>query len=430
MAYEVLEDRKKLVETIIKNLEKGYTFEKMWNSTSLSAHNPSSGTKYLAGNKLRLANAVIENKYLDNRWMTFKQIQAEGYKLKKGSKGIQCEKWIFTKEEKIKTDNGIEKIEVPCKPFAVSFTLFNGNNIEGLPIIEKKEISKDEYFKLGEEIVKNSECPIKHCNQEEAFYRPSTDEICLPPREEFLSNEGYISTLLHEIAHSTGHSSRLNRDLKGSFGSSDYAKEELRAELASIFIKSDLGIEIKPGEHFNNHTAYLESWIKVLKNDYNELFKAAGDAEKISERIINNYSIFEKEKKISIEKVNTEKQIEIPKKKIRKVKEEFFLIYSEKNKIWEGNKKDFKDLLQEIKWDALKDRNNLEHNELNYALKSKATPKTIENIIPNFYEEAFYKKFNSIEKIDIKEEIRIVEKEIKNPLICSMKKNKSKELER
>ena len=426
MAYEVSEDRKKLVDIIIKNLEKGHTFEKMWDSTSLSAYNPSSGTKYLAGNKMRLANAVIEKEYKDNRWMTFKQIQSEGYKLKKGSKGIQCEKWIFTKEEKIKKDNGIEKIEVPCKPFAVSFTLFNGDNIEGLPIIEKKEISKDEYFKLGEEILKTSECPVAHYNQEQAFYRPGTDEICLPPRENFLNNEGYISTILHEMSHSTGHPSRLKRNLKGNFGSSDYAKEELRAELASVFIKSDLGIEIKTGEHFNNHTAYLESWIKVLKNDYNELFKAAGDAEKISERIVNNYNSFilEKEKNMPLEKK------EVQEKKIRKVKEEFFSVYSGKDKLWEGNKKDFKDLIKEVRCETLKDKNNLNHNELDYALKSKASPKTIENIIPNFYEEAFYKKINSPGKIEIKEEVRIIEKEIKNSLVSLMKKNKKKELER
>jgi len=95
-----------------------------------------------------------------------------------------------------------------------------------------------------------------------------------------------MATLLHEAGHATGHISRLNRDMTGVFGSPEYAKEELRAEIASAFTAQELGLDYKQNEHMENHEAYVQNWIDVLENEPNELFAAIKDAEKISDYLI------------------------------------------------------------------------------------------------------------------------------------------------
>ena len=115
----------------------------------------------------------------------------------------------------------------------------------------------------------------------QAFYRPSTDEVHLPEREKFKSTQSFYDTAFHEIGHSTGHQSRLNRDLSGGFGSQSYAMEELRAEIASIFMAQDLGIE--PSEdRLQNNAAYIQSWKDEIKENPNALFTAIADADKIA----------------------------------------------------------------------------------------------------------------------------------------------------
>ena len=119
-----------------------------------------------------------------------------------------------------------------------------------------------------------------------AFYNRKTDSIHLPLKDAFKSEQGYYGTALHELAHWTGHPSRLNRPtLTDSyrFGDLNYAKEELRAELASVFIAAEVGIPHNPA----NHAAYVGSWIKVLKDDKNEIFRAAHDASTASDFVLN-----------------------------------------------------------------------------------------------------------------------------------------------
>lgn len=115
---------------------------------------------------------------------------------------------------------------------------------------------------------------------DEAYYSPLIDQVTMPPKDQFLSNEEYDSTLLHELCHSTGHPGRMDRDLTGRFGSKSYAKEELRAEIASSFLMQSLQLPM-PQSHIENHKAYIQSWIEVLKKDPKELFAAIKDAESI-----------------------------------------------------------------------------------------------------------------------------------------------------
>ena len=120
--------------------------------------------------------------------------------------------------------------------------------------------------------------------QDRAFYRKDQDHIVLPLRGMFKDGGSFVATLIHEMGHSTGHASRLDWTFGTSFGDSDYAKEELRAELSALFTEVDLGVD-PSAEVMEDHSDYLKSWIGALRNDPNELFRACADAEKISERL-------------------------------------------------------------------------------------------------------------------------------------------------
>ncbi|MCU0835991.1 MAG: zincin-like metallopeptidase domain-containing protein [Chromatiaceae bacterium] len=115
-----------------------------------------------------------------------------------------------------------------------------------------------------------------------AFYRPATDRIHLPPRSSFKTADTIRATALHEVAHATGHPSRLDRDLAHPFGSVGYAKDELRAEIASLMIGDQLGIGHDPGQH----AARLKSWVQLLKEDPKEILRASRDADKISNYVL------------------------------------------------------------------------------------------------------------------------------------------------
>jgi hypothetical protein len=151
----------------------------------------------------------------------------------------------------------------------------------------------------AEQLVQAANPKLQHAAGDRAFYRPSTDSIHLPLKEQFPSAGDYYSTLLHELGHWTGHATRLNRDLSDPFGSIGYAREELRAEIASMIIGSELGIGYDPGQH----TAHAASWIKILENQPVEIFRAAADGEKIHTYLQS----FQQQQSISGEEPQTDK---------------------------------------------------------------------------------------------------------------------------
>ncbi len=128
----------------------------------------------------------------------------------------------------------------------------------------------------------------------------------MPFKHQFPTPDRYYATALHELGHWTGHESRLNRDLAHPFGSEGYAREELRAEIASMLLGSELGIGHDPGQH----VAYVGSWIKALQQDPTEIFRAAADAEKIQDFVLSfsqQQKMVEQEE-IEHEHVNTTEQ--------------------------------------------------------------------------------------------------------------------------
>ena len=162
------------------------------------------------------------------------------------------------------------------RPKVFHSVVFNAVQIEGLPDVEHLERHWDP-IERAEAILLASGARIKQVASDRAFYAPSSDVIQLPLREQFSSADNYYATALHELGHWSGHESRLNRDLKHPFGSTGYAKEELRAEIASMILGNELGI----GHDVGQHAAYVQSWIQVLEEDHLEIFRASADAEKI-----------------------------------------------------------------------------------------------------------------------------------------------------
>ena len=243
--------------------------------------------------------------YQDNRWLTMKQANELGGKVKKGEKGLRLVRFIeydiltkkapnWTEIRALPLEESRQYIKDNVRVCAKTFTVFNVEQCEGLTKlkpIEVKTMSEAELAKQNaqiETIIKNSSAPVLYDGGDSAFYRPSTDDIHLPKVEYFKTKQDYYATALHEISHSTGHPSRLDRDLSGRFGTESYAIEELRAEISSMFLQSDLGLEVK-GEVLESHAAYVKNWKEEITKP-EVLGKVIEEAKSITEYIIQNYS--------------------------------------------------------------------------------------------------------------------------------------------
>ena len=297
----VMENRKELVNKLIEQMKKGYSpTQSLWDKGITAPYNPLSDCHYRAGNRFRLMLASHLMGFSDPRWMTFKQANEKHYKIKPGAKSVLLEKWIFEKEvpmldeagNVVKDSNGATiKESVPLKnPIVNYFRVFNAEQIEGIEPLPVHTYNSGEIDKVADAFIRSSKCPILYTHEQKAYYSPSKDEIHLPMRESFKSSQAHLSVLIHEMSHSTGHESRLDRQLKNSFGTPDYAREELNAELSSFFTQSDLGIKIEPdSEHLKDHANYIKSWISVLEENPNEFFSACAAADKISHFLMDNY---------------------------------------------------------------------------------------------------------------------------------------------
>ena len=296
----VEENRKKIVEQLIQNMEKGYIFsEWAWNRNAFLPQNAITGKVYQGINRLSLSLVAIANKYEDPRWLTYKKLNELGYKLKEDSKGILCEKWLWERREKIvnkdtgeveKDENGKDKYQIIQlkRPIINFFYLYNASQIEGIPpYLGAKNLEKTDILDIADEFIVSSECPIEEKFQEKAYYSPIDDKIILPPRKYFKSDEAFLGTLLHEMSHSTGSETRLNRDMKNHFGTEKYAIEELTAELSCVFLEAELDMDIDFSRQ--DHINYFNFWIQVLKNDPNELYKVCANASKSCTRLMENF---------------------------------------------------------------------------------------------------------------------------------------------
>lgn len=310
---KIQEDQRKIADMIIANLGKGYLLPPMWNKGMFNPTNPVTGVTYRGRNAFRLMVTASYNQYDDPRWCTYIQAESKGWHVNKGAQGVLCEKWIYTREEVEKDENGKIVYDengnkktktVPLEaPVANFFYVFNANDITGiepLPKTEDKTLTDTFLKDYGEELLASTKCPILESAQPTACYIPSTDTILMPSKSAFESSKGFLSVVMHEMAHSTGHPDRLNRDLSGKFGTELYAKEELNAEISSMFLQSRLGVVVEPDSNdLRRHTNYINSWITLLKNDPNQLFDACSRASKITDYLYDNFEKYQEyEKKL------------------------------------------------------------------------------------------------------------------------------------
>lgn len=303
------EFRKSVADMFVKGLsEEGLNWKQGWATTG-ELRNAVSNRHYRGLNEFYLKLVSMVHGYKDPRWMTFNQIRDEGYHLEKGSKGAKVEYWFpfdtikkkgVSFEEKERLIKEGERKKEDFSLVAKYYTVFNGDNISGLPEIElpKNEIEPSVVL---EQISRGMNVEIYNDGEDRAFYRPSTDDIHLPLPEVFSSDNEYNAVAFHELGHATGHESRLNRDQSGVFGTSAYAKEELVAEITSAFMAETTGINLED-INMENHKAYVNGWITSIEDDPEYLMKAISQAHDAADYMQQFISEKEIEKMISEEK--------------------------------------------------------------------------------------------------------------------------------
>ena len=170
-------------------------------------------------------------------------------------------------------------------PILKAYPVFNLSQCEGLDHLKKAPVEKDQVFKdeaQAEELIKASKADIVMAAFDTACYQSKEDKILMPKKSQFKTQEGFYSTLFHELSHWTGHKSRLNRKTESHFGSKDYAFEELVAEISASFLCCHLGFR-----YSTRHSSYVKSWIEVLREDKTAIFRASSLAQKATKFILN-----------------------------------------------------------------------------------------------------------------------------------------------
>ena len=282
--------RQQITDQIVAALEAGPPpWRKSWSSGTLH-FNCSSGAAYKGINQLVLAIAAPAAG--DTRWMTYKQAEYMGLQVRKGEHGTRIVKMVEVgrKEAAQAADTGGELLAEDGNKVLImkAYTVFNGSQIDGIAPMPVRECDVS-CAEAVEQIIfglQNTGLKINFGQGFQPCYLPRTDEVRIPPASEFFSLEDFHSTLLHEAAgHATGHPKRLARlHMDARFGSPEYAREELRAELVSSMMQGIIGLPPGP-TMIAQHSAYLASWLQALKNDKNEIFRAAADAQKICDYV-------------------------------------------------------------------------------------------------------------------------------------------------
>ena len=286
--------RAQITQKIVAALEAGTPpWRKGWTTTGGLHYNEATKRPYRGINQILLALAAhdlppIDGKSADTadpRWLTMKQANAQGLKVRKGSKAAQIVRMVeVSAGEPTKDTDEVLAQDKKSKLVMKLFHVFHASQVEGLAPLPPKA-DRIEPVAAAEKIaegMKATGVALLH-GGDSASYFEKLDTVRLPDRSAFKSAEDFYGTMLHELAHATGAEKRLkrlNRDAR--FGSALYAKEELVAELAAAMTCAEVGIPLGP-THIANHAAYMQSWLDCLKADKNAIFVASGAAERACE---------------------------------------------------------------------------------------------------------------------------------------------------
>lgn len=284
-----------VTQQVLSALEQGHIIWKQgWNSLGLPK-NIAAGNHYRGWNLFYMNFIALYKGYKTPYFITYKQAQDLGGNICRGEKGYQIVYWALV-DNRNKTvtikdaDTGEEKEEYLQYRVPKFYVVFNIDQTEGIkfPKVEKLFQNKAEELQSCEQIIESMpNCPKIRNAGDRAYYSCATDKVTMPLPALFHNMEEYYSTLFHELAHSTGHETRLNRkELKehDGFGGENYSKEELTAELTAAFLCAISGIEQKT---LTNSTAYIQGWLKALNNDKTLILKAASQAQAAADFILN-----------------------------------------------------------------------------------------------------------------------------------------------
>lgn len=275
----------RVTDQIIKAIEAGAgEFKMPWHSNPVASGipiNAATGKAYRGANVIALWAQAEDKGYPEGTWATFRQWSELGHSVRRGEKatlGIFWKPLDIDDADQAKDESG-ESDEDSVRWIARGFSVFNAAQVEGYEPPPRPVRPDHERIAHAEAFISALGADIRHGGNR-AFYRPSTDHIQMPHFDAFHNPIAYYSTLAHEAGHWTGHTSRLNRDLQGRFGSEKYAAEELVAELSAAFIAADLGLAPEPKQE---NAAYIQSWLKILKADSRAIFTASSHAQRAAD---------------------------------------------------------------------------------------------------------------------------------------------------
>lgn len=276
--YEMVTDR------IIEQLENGVIpWEKPWTGVRSGAFNRVSKKSYSLLNQMLLKN--------EGEYATFKQWTELGGKIRRGEKSEIIVFWKVLPIEETQEDGTRIIKQIPLLKY---INVFHISQVDGVEPLPKEELNDIKPIEKAESILidywTREQIKVEHLAGNDAFYSPSRDLIRLPLFEQFKDANEYYSTAFHESVHSTMKESRCNRaeERKNklvAFGSEEYSKEELVAELGSANLMNIIGIETK--KSFRNSSAYIQNWLSVLRNDVKFIVSASSKAEKAVNYILN-----------------------------------------------------------------------------------------------------------------------------------------------
>ncbi len=259
-----------ITNRMIAEMEQGIIpWRKPWMASG-TAISHTTGKPYSLLNQLLLGRS--------GEYITFKQVKDEGGKVRQGEKSHMVVFWKWLEKKDEKTD------EVNRFPILKYYNVFHIDQCEGIKPKYLKEnptpANPDETAeKIVNTYVEREHIKLEHREGDSAFYNPRADMIVLPLLKQFTATVEYYGTAFHEMVHSTGHEKRLKRlDATANFGKEEYSKEELVAEIGSAALLNRAGLETP--ESFRNNTAYVQNWLKALKNDKRVIVSAAGKADK------------------------------------------------------------------------------------------------------------------------------------------------------
>ncbi|MES2451977.1 MAG: zincin-like metallopeptidase domain-containing protein [Pseudomonadota bacterium] len=277
-----------VTEKIIAELEAGrFPWVQPWGRSGGTGpglpRNALTARAYSGINVLILWGAVVERGWPSQSWLTFRQAIEAGGGVRKGEHGVTvvyADRFTPEREKERARETGEDARAVA---FLKRFTVFNVAQCEGLRAglaADPAPLPEREVVPLAEQVIAASGVDVR-IGGDRAFYVPSLDLVQVPPQPAFFEQINYYRTALHELTHATGHASRLARDLTNAFGSKDYAREELIAEMGSAFLCAALGIVPTV-----RHADYLASWLAVLREDGKAIFRAASAASKAADWLL------------------------------------------------------------------------------------------------------------------------------------------------